>query len=235
MRTELSFAPLAQLETELLAVTASDTQTAKGPDAKPRAGPSDRRRSRQGAAAAAVLASGEFKAGAQRNRAAPCPRRTESQTPAHRRPRQEGQGHRRTPVAMPPAPPCATPSRARFATGLCAAGLRMGLTLPAACARAAVEGALSPTSIPTPTEASARTSERPVLHPRRPRRRRSARAAGRLQRRRHHRRKPELHPHPGQRAGQRAHPDRIRPPRRRHGDRRSACSAKSTPPTSSTN
>ena len=35
MKTDLSFAPLAQVETELLAVLAADTQTAKGPDAKP--------------------------------------------------------------------------------------------------------------------------------------------------------------------------------------------------------
>ncbi len=43
MQTALSFTPLAQIETELLAVTAVDTQTAKGPDAKPEAGPADRR------------------------------------------------------------------------------------------------------------------------------------------------------------------------------------------------
>src|SRR5215472_13237589 len=63
MRTELSFASLAQIETELLAVTAIDTQTAKGPDAKPQpellTGDAAIK-----AAAAAVLASGEFKAGA---------------------------------------------------------------------------------------------------------------------------------------------------------------------------
>jgi len=35
MRTELLFTSLASLETELLAVPAADTQTAKGPDAKP--------------------------------------------------------------------------------------------------------------------------------------------------------------------------------------------------------
>jgi leucyl aminopeptidase len=63
MRTELSSTPLSLLETELLAVTAADTQTAKGPDAKPQpelltGDPAVR------SAAAAVLASGEFKAGA---------------------------------------------------------------------------------------------------------------------------------------------------------------------------
>ena len=63
MRTQLSFAPLHQIETELLAVLAADTQTDKAPDAKPqpvllKAAPALQ------AAAAAVLASGEFKAGA---------------------------------------------------------------------------------------------------------------------------------------------------------------------------
>src|ERR1700676_3456782 len=62
MRTELSFAPLAAIETELLAVVAADTQTAKSSDVKPEPvlliGDEAVK-----AAAAAVLASGEFKAG----------------------------------------------------------------------------------------------------------------------------------------------------------------------------
>ena len=62
MKTQLSFAPLAGIETELLAVLATDTQTAKGPDVKPQpvlltADPAVR------SAAEAALASGEFKAG----------------------------------------------------------------------------------------------------------------------------------------------------------------------------
>jgi leucyl aminopeptidase len=63
MKTELSFAPLAQITTELLAVLAVDTQTAKGPDAKPEPAllTSDEAVKK---AAAAVLASGEYKAGA---------------------------------------------------------------------------------------------------------------------------------------------------------------------------
>jgi leucyl aminopeptidase len=63
MKTELSFSPLAQIETELLAVTAIDTQTAKGPDVKPEPVllTSD---AAIRAAAAAVLSTGEFKAGA---------------------------------------------------------------------------------------------------------------------------------------------------------------------------
>jgi leucyl aminopeptidase len=63
MRTLLSFANLSGIETELLAVLAADTQAAKGPEAKPEpvlltADPAVK------AAAAAVLASGEYKAGA---------------------------------------------------------------------------------------------------------------------------------------------------------------------------
>jgi leucyl aminopeptidase len=63
MRTQLSFAKISEIETELLAVVAADTQTAKGPEAKPApsilAGDAA-----LVAAAASVLASGEFKAGA---------------------------------------------------------------------------------------------------------------------------------------------------------------------------
>ena len=62
MKAELSFAPLAGIETELLAVSAADSQTSKGPDAKPQ--PvilSDDEAVRK--AAEAVLASGEYKAG----------------------------------------------------------------------------------------------------------------------------------------------------------------------------
>jgi leucyl aminopeptidase len=63
MKAQLSFANPAAIETELLAVVAVDTQTAKGPDAKP--APvlltSD---VAVKAAAESVLASGEYKAGA---------------------------------------------------------------------------------------------------------------------------------------------------------------------------
>ncbi len=63
MRTELSFTFLPGIETELLAVVAIDTQTAKGPDARPQpelltADEAVR------TAAAEVLSTGEFKAGA---------------------------------------------------------------------------------------------------------------------------------------------------------------------------
>ncbi len=63
MKTELSFATPAGIETELLAVLAADAQTAKGPDAKPQpvllTGDEAVK-----SAAAAVLATGEYKAGA---------------------------------------------------------------------------------------------------------------------------------------------------------------------------
>ena len=63
MKTQLSFADLAGIETELLAVLAADTQTSKEPDAKtaPVLLTWD---AAAKAAAAAVLGSGEYKAGA---------------------------------------------------------------------------------------------------------------------------------------------------------------------------
>jgi len=63
MKTQLSFAALAQIETELLTVLAVDTQTEKGHNAKPTPAllTSDPAIT---AAVAGVLASGEFKAGA---------------------------------------------------------------------------------------------------------------------------------------------------------------------------
>ncbi len=63
MRTELSFAPLAGISTELLAVLAADTQTEKAPGARPLPTLLTANGAVQ-AAAAAVLTSGEFKAGA---------------------------------------------------------------------------------------------------------------------------------------------------------------------------
>ena len=62
MKTDLSFAPLAQIETELLAVVAADAQTAKGPDVKPQPVLLTSDESVQ-SAASSVLASGEYKAG----------------------------------------------------------------------------------------------------------------------------------------------------------------------------
>src|SRR5580693_6763111 len=63
MKSQPSFAPLAEIETDLLAVLAADTQTLKEPDAKPEPAllTSDKAVI---AAAAAVLSSGEYKAGA---------------------------------------------------------------------------------------------------------------------------------------------------------------------------
>ena len=63
MRTQLSFAPLAGIETELLAVLAADTQTSKAPYAKPQPMLLTSDAAVQ-AAAASMLASGEYKAGA---------------------------------------------------------------------------------------------------------------------------------------------------------------------------
>lgn len=63
MRTELTFANPAGIQTELLAVLAADTQTAKGPDARPQPTLLTADEAIK-SAAAAMLASGEFKAGA---------------------------------------------------------------------------------------------------------------------------------------------------------------------------
>ena len=63
MRTQLSFAPLPQIETELLAVLATDTQADKSPDAKPQPVLLTADAAVK-AAAATILASGEFKVGA---------------------------------------------------------------------------------------------------------------------------------------------------------------------------
>src|ERR1017187_8620019 len=63
MKTQLSFANLAEIETELLAVLAADTQTAKGPDAKPQPVLLTEDEAIK-AAAATVLARGEYKAAA---------------------------------------------------------------------------------------------------------------------------------------------------------------------------
>ena len=63
MKTQLSFANLAEIETELLAVLAADTQASKAPDAKPQPVLLTADAAVK-AAAAAVLAGGEYKAGA---------------------------------------------------------------------------------------------------------------------------------------------------------------------------
>jgi leucyl aminopeptidase len=63
MRTEISFAPIAGIATELLAVLAVDIQTAKGPDVRPQPTLLTADAAVE-AAAAGVLGTGEYKAGA---------------------------------------------------------------------------------------------------------------------------------------------------------------------------
>ena len=143
MKTELSFSPLAQIETELLAVTAVDTQTAKGPDAKPEPVllTSDEA---VRAAAAAVLSSGEYKAGANET--------VLLHAPAGLKAKRLlivglGKQTKATVHAVRNAAGTAvrfTKPRAirELAFALPEAPQDLGLTLPAnACARAAVEGA----------------------------------------------------------------------------------------------
>ena len=64
MRTQLSFANLAGIETELLAVAAADAQTSKRPDAKPLLVLLTADEAVK-AAAADVFSSGEYKAVAE--------------------------------------------------------------------------------------------------------------------------------------------------------------------------
>src|SRR5580658_1556238 len=67
MRTEISFAPIAGIATELLAVLAADTQTARGANTDHGAKPQPTLLTTDAAvqaAAAGVLATGEYKAGA---------------------------------------------------------------------------------------------------------------------------------------------------------------------------
>ncbi len=63
MRAEISFAPIAGIATELLAVLAADTQTEKGPNARPKPTLLTMDPAVQ-AAAASVLTTGEYKGGA---------------------------------------------------------------------------------------------------------------------------------------------------------------------------
>ena len=111
MRAELSFAPLARIETELLAVVAADTQTAKGPDAKPQPVSADRGRSGEGRRRRRA-GQRRIQGRHQRDGADPCACGPEGETAADRR---AGQSRRRPPCmacAMPPEPPSALPSRA---------------------------------------------------------------------------------------------------------------------------
>ena len=92
MRTEFSFAPIAGIATELLAVLAADTQTGKGPDAKPQptlltADPTVQ------AAAATVLSTGEYKAGANETVLLHVPAGLAAKRLLDRRPWQDGQSH----------------------------------------------------------------------------------------------------------------------------------------------
>ncbi len=72
MQTELTFSQIAETETELLAVLAADSQTAKGAEAKPLPVLLTADEAVK-AAAAAVLASGEYKAGANETVLLHCP------------------------------------------------------------------------------------------------------------------------------------------------------------------
>jgi leucyl aminopeptidase len=139
MRTQLSFANLSGIETELLAVAAVDAQTDKSPDAKPQPVLLTADVAVQ-AVAAAVLASGEFKAGANETVLLHAP---------------AGLKARRLLLVGLGKPAKATANSVRYAAGTAIRftkprGIReLVLALPdspllaaAGCTRAAVEGAL---------------------------------------------------------------------------------------------
>ncbi len=210
MRTELSYSPLSQIETELLAVTAVDTQTEKGPDVKP-APELLTGDAAVNEAAAAVLAGGEFKACANETLLLHSPAGSEGKAPADRRPGQGSQGYRAQRPQRMPEPPSGSPSPAASAK-LVFALPEADFLPPGPCARASVEGAFvgdfdpdtyrsdrkdqsvqsftvaAPGADTAPTESGFREGV-------------------------DHRREPELRAHPGQRAGQQAHSNRVRPPR----------------------
>ena len=217
MKTQLSFAPLAEIETELLAVLAADTQTSKEPDAKPQPVLLTADAAVQ-AAAAAVLASGEYKAGANEtlllHAPAGLPQSGCCSSAWASRPRSrcntvrnaagaavrfaKPRGIRELVFALPDIGNCwpPRPVRSRRRRGRLCGRLR-------------------------PRHLSQRPQgpERGVLHSGRARRCRQGRAGSRLRRGRHHGREPELHPLAGQRAGQQAHPHHPRPARRADGRR----------------
>ncbi len=216
MKTELSFSPLAGIETELLAVLAADTQTEKGPDAKPTPVllTSD---AAVKAAAAAVLASGEFKAGANETVLLHAPAGLKA-----KRLLIVGLGKR---------------AKATLHSVRNAAGTAVRFTKPRGIRELVF-------ALPEADDSASRgrstrrrrgrvrrrlrsrhLSQRPqrpqraILHRRRPCQSRPGRRQGRIRRRRHHRREPELRPRPRQRARQQAHPHRHGPARRGYGQR----------------
>ena len=232
MKTQLSFANLAGIETELLAVLAVDTQTAKGPDAKPQPMLLTADEAVK-AAAAAVLASGEFKAGANETVLLHAP---------------AGLAAKRLLIVGLGKQAKATVHSVRNAAGTAVRfakprGIReLVLALPDAAELCPPRPAPAPpsraplwaTSIPTPIAATARTRAcSPSPSPRLPDADKAARRS-RICRGRHHRREPELRPLAGQRARQQAHAHHSRPARRGHGRRSRPQGARSTPPKSCT-
>jgi leucyl aminopeptidase len=211
MKTQLVFANLAAIETEMLAVIAGDVQTAKGAGAKPEpvlfTGDAKLK-----AAAAAVLASGEFKAGANETLLLHAPAGL-----AAKRLLIVGVG--KTSKATAHSVRSAAGTAIRFAKPRGIRDVAFALPKRRIASRPLlarrIEGACWPTTIPTPTAPIAKTrvstfTVAAVAGLETPQ---SSWALPKAD----HRRKPELRPRAGQRARQQAHPDRPRPARRSHG------------------
>ena len=142
MRTELTFADLSGIKTELLAVLATDTQTGKGPDAKPEPMllTAD---AAVNAAAAAVLASGEYKAGANETLLLHAPAGLGGKAALDCGAREAGKGHCACGAQCGGNGGAIHEAARNSGAGICAAGTKYGVAAlqPGLCARAAAEGA----------------------------------------------------------------------------------------------
>ena len=157
MKTELSFTPLAEIATELLAVLAVDTQTAKGPRRQARARAADLRRGRNRCRSRRARQR-RIQGRRQRNAALHAPAGLDRQAPADRRPRQAGQSHgpQRAQRCRNRRPLHQAPRHSR--TGLRSSARDPPRPAPRGqCARRRRRRLSSATSTPTPIAATART------------------------------------------------------------------------------
>ena len=233
MRTQLSFANLSGIETELLAVLAADTQTAKGPDAKPQPVLLTADAAVQ-AAAAAVLASGEYKAGANETLLLHAPAGL-----AAKRLLIVGLGKQAKATAHAVRNAAGTAVRFAKPRGIrelvfALPELRNLACRPATCARAAVEGAFVGDFDPDTYRSDRKDQSVQSFTLAAPARRGQGGPGSRLCRGRDRGREPELHPLAGQRAGQQADADHPGPARRGDGRRSRPGLRRSTPPKSCT-
>ena len=216
----VSSAP-SSIQTELLAVTAADFQTTKGPDAKPQPTLLSTDPALL-AATAAVLASGEFKASPNETLLLHAPAGIAAKRLLIIGLGKQGLGKadKLAPIAVRNAAGTAV----RFAKPRTIRELVFALpesqkiSPPQPPHRLPSKALSSATSTPTPTAAIAKTRASQSFTLAAPDSADKA-ASKPPSRGRHRRREPELRPLPGQRARQQAHAHHPRPARRRHGRR----------------